>query len=295
MIGVGVICPVTVDCLFSGFDTFPVPGEEKYAKHFEMQLGGGSTVIPVRLRQLGVETRLGTFLGQDTLSSCAEQLLAQQGFTDYVNLYTGSGCPVIISSVFSLPQDRCFLTYTEDFTDKDLPADTVYSFLKGSKICFAPENVEAARRLHRDGTLLVFDVGWHDDLDVENYKEILQYVDFFSPNEKEALKMTGCETVEEALKCLRQYTRCPIVKTGKTGCVAYDGHTFIHADAVSSLKAVDTTGAGDNFLTGLVYGLYRDLPLQQCMQIANITGGLSTTGLGCYGRRYTSDDIASYL
>lgn len=295
MNGVGVICPVTVDCLFSGFDTFPVPGEEKYAKHFEMQLGGGSTVIPVRLRQLGVETRLGTFLGQDTLSSCAEQLLAQQGFTDYVNLYPGSGCPVIISSVFSLPQDRCFLTYTEDFTDKDLPADTVYSFLKGSKICFAPENVEAARRLHQDGTLLVFDVGWHDDLDVENYKEILQYVDFFSPNEKEALKMTGCETVEEALKCLRQYTRCPIVKTGKTGCVAYDGQTFIHADAVSSLKAVDTTGAGDNFLTGLVYGLYRDLPLQQCMLIANITGGLSTTGLGCYGRRYTSDDIASYL
>lgn len=295
MNGVGVICPVTIDCLFSGFDAFPVPGEEKYANKFEMQLGGGSAVIPIRLNQLGVETKFGTFLGEDTLSNCARQLLEQQGFQHYHNLYANTGCPVIISSVFSLPQDRCFLTYSENFTDKDLPADQVYSFLKGTKIAFAPENPEVAKKLHQDGTLLVFDIGWHDDLDIRDYKELLQYVDFFSPNDKEALKMTGCDTVEDALKCLQEYVRCPIVKTGKTGCIAYDGETFTRSAAIDALKATDTTGAGDNFLTGLVYGLYHDLPLQTCMKIANITGGLSTTGFGCYGRRYSKDDILFYL
>lgn len=295
MNGVGVICPVTVDCLFAGFDTFPVPGEEKYANRFEMQLGGGSVVIPVRLHQLGVPAKFGTFFGNDTLSSCARTLLKKQGFTDYTNLYRGDGCPVIISSVFSLPEDRCFLTYSENYTDKDLPPQQVYDFLKGCKICFAPEDPLVAEKLHRDGTLLVFDVGWHDDLDIHDYKELLKSVDYFTPNEKEALKMTGCDTVEDALRCLQQYVSCPIVKTGKTGCVAFDGRDFVRAAAVDSLQAVDTTGAGDNFLTGLVYGLYHDLPLQRYMQIANITGGLSTTGLGCFGCRYTRSDIESYL
>ena len=47
-------------------------------------------------------------------------------------------------------------------------------------------------------------------------------------------------------------------------------------------NTIDPTGAGDNFLTGLIYGLYHELPLVDCIRYGNIMGGLCTEVLGCF-------------
>ena len=43
----------------------------------------------------------------------------------------------------------------------------------------------------------------------------------------------------------------------------------------------DSTGAGDAFLAGLMYGLYHGYPFADCVRFGNITGGKSVTGVGC--------------
>ena len=65
--------------------------------------------------------------------------------------------------------------------------------------------------------------------------------------------------------------------------------------ATTQAPAVDTTGAGDNFLTGVVYGLIHDYPLEDCLGLGNLVAGKSTTGVGCFGASVTQEDIEQFL
>ena len=53
--------------------------------------------------------------------------------------------------------------------------------------------------------------------------------------------------------------------------------TYLKANAV---KAIDTTGAGDAFNGGLAYGLSKEKPIKECLELANKVAGISTTKLG---------------
>ena len=58
-----------------------------------------------------------------------------------------------------------------------------------------------------------------------------------------------------------------------------DGKEEIYLKA-SSVKAIDTTGAGDAFNGGLAFGLSKDKPISECLELANKVAGISTTKLG---------------
>ena len=47
------------------------------------------------------------------------------------------------------------------------------------------------------------------------------------------------------------------------------------------VQAVDTTGAGDAFRAGFIYGLFHDCPVEQCVQFGNITGAACVSAPGC--------------
>lgn len=111
MNGVAVISQLTIDCIYADFPRFPEKGEELYAKHFEMTLGGGACVTPIRLSKMGVPTRFGTFFGEDMLSATARMLLDKYGATNVHNFYKGDKSPVIFSTIYSYPDDRGILTY----------------------------------------------------------------------------------------------------------------------------------------------------------------------------------------
>ena len=58
-----------------------------------------------------------------------------------------------------------------------------------------------------------------------------------------------------------------------------DGNEELYLKA-SSVKAIDTTGAGDAFNGGFAFGLSKEKPIKECLEIANKVAGLSTTKLG---------------
>ena len=65
--------------------------------------------------------------------------------------------------------------------------------------------------------------------------------------------------------------------------------------AESGVVAVDTTGAGDNFITGVVYGMIHDLPLEKCLRLGNVFAGKSITAVGCFGDTVTREEVSRYL
>ena len=278
---VAAISPITIDFLYSGLSRMPNLGEEIFGKEFDMQIGGGPTAMLITLNKLGLPVELGTFLGGDHLSRLAASLLDMHQ-VNFTNFYHGTKNPVVVTSIASFPEDRSFLTYNPGIDEKFCSSKDVYDLLKGAKVCFGVKgHHDILKRLKEEGTKIVYDVGWQDDLHIDQVKDILESISIFTPNDKEALKMTGTKNVYEALKVLDQYVECAIITMGREGCITKVEDSIIHIPSIKEFEAVDTTGAGDNFLAGVMYGLYKERSIEDCMKIGNIVGGLSTTALGC--------------
>jgi sugar/nucleoside kinase (ribokinase family) len=279
---------INLDLIFNGMTRLPEPGEEVFADNFSMQLGGGPAVISVVLNGLGMKTDLGTFLSNDDASKICEIFLKRLNFSSYTNFFQGGSDPVVVTSVFSWRHDRSFLTHNNEVRENQLSSETVYQYLRDSKVVFAPiGHPEVTKRLHKEGTIIVSDTGWEDDLNINNFKSFLPDVDVFTPNDKEAMKMTNTESVEEALKVLACYTKLPVVTLGKGGCAWLSNGEVHRSDAVPFENSIDTTGAGDNFLTGVVYGILTTSNVEEWMRLGNIFAGYSTTGVGCYEKMMT--------
>ena len=116
-------------------------------------------------------------------------------------------------------------------------------------------------------------------------KEFFNYIDYFTPNETEAEFYTGVkisnkkEAKEASIKLLNLGLKKVIITLGEKGLFYSDGNEDIYIKA-RSLKAVDTTGAGDAFNGGLAYALSQNKPIKDALNLANQVAGLSTLKLG---------------
>lgn len=286
---------MNLDLLFKGFLRMPSPGEEVFADTFSLQLGGGPLVCPLVLDKLGCRVQLGTFLGDDDLSGICRTLLKKYGFDSLTNFPVDHPEPIVVTSVFSFDNDRAFLSHNTHVYESLLDGSVVYDFLSDAKIAFAPVgHTEVTKRLHDAGVRIVYDRGWSDDLSIDDVKDFLPFVDVFAPNDKEAMKISGTNRPEDALRFLARYTKHPVITLGKGGCAYYEDGAVEYLPAINDFHAVDTTGAGDNFMAGVVYGMTRGDSMKDCLRLGNLFAGQSTTAIGCYGAEITMELIKKY-
>ena len=279
---------INIDLLFEGLPRIPNEGEELYSRGFSLQMGGGVSATLLNLAGLGVPVRIQTGLGNDMFSDFARRTFASFGVEPY-NLADGTtGIPLNISAALLTPSDRTFVSYTDG-----LPMDDarIYENSRGAKIVqMGVGSLEAYRRLKADGAILVFDTGWDDAMSLETYREYLELADYYTPNQKEALKITGTDQPADAARVLTQFFDKVIVKLDKDGClIIEDGQERI----IPNIPVVhrDSTGAGDAFLAGFLYGLYHDYSFAQSVLFGNITGGTCVTAVGCLTARLTEDEL----
>ncbi|MDF2986200.1 MAG: carbohydrate kinase family protein [Eubacterium sp.] len=282
---------LSLDFIFGGVAELPGTGEEVMSQSFDLQLGGGTLVYPIILSKLGVPCRVVVKKAASPHGEIACQMLKSHGIAEVEVVEVEEYDPVMSTAVVSMKSDRSFIS-KNDPRAFEYSNDFLIRRFKTSKIVFAMEkNLDLIPRIKENGSTVVFDVGWSEELSVEKYREVLKHVDYFTPNDKEAMKMTGTSTVEESLQVLSKYVKHTIISCGKKGCMTLEGDRIFHVEVPDGIKAVDTTGAGDNFMAGLIFGIYRGQALLDCMKMANCTGALSTTGLGCYGAKYTAEDV----
>lgn len=286
---VGAFGKLNVDLLYVGMPRIPNEGEEIYCKDFKVCLGGGLPATMINCSRLGVPAKIGTFLGDDMFSQFAKQELDKSG-TKY-ELFESRNYPLNVTSAIITSTDRTFVSYggTENYSDEML--EKIYSSLKGAKIVAMQEKIiPVYKQLKKDGTILVLDTGYSDDMSIEKHKDLIGIADYYTPNIDETEKMTGTRDPQKALNFLRNYFEKPIVKLGKYGCAGYDNGYFT-VDNIEEFKCVDATGAGDAFLAGFIYGLYNDLDFRQCILAGNITGGKCVTGIGCLTESFNHQEF----
>ena len=269
------------DLLYYGIDRIPNEGEEIYSKGFDLQLGGGVPATMINLSRLGIKPKFCTFLGTDIFSNYVKEQFDKHHI-DYINLYHGEGIPLSITSAIINKNDRAFISYLMDQHKDAFTVDQIYKELTGAKIVDMQFGyLEVYKRLKAEGTVLVFDVGWNDGMSVEQFKEYLELADFFTPNKKEALEITGTDNVSDAAKRLGEYFDEVIIKLDSDGCLYVKDDLETIIPPLMNIKKVDSTGAGDAFLSGFIYGLYHGYSTMESIIFGNVTGGVCVEGIGC--------------
>lgn len=287
-----VIGQMNVDAIFHEVAALPKPGEEVFAADFKVCLGGGPMVIPYHLNRLGVPTRFGTFMADDFESRIARELLESINYEGVEVLPHPSPRPIVVTSVLSTATERSFICYNQNADESELSPELLLNFFKGSQVAYFPKNLEVAQQLANDGCRLVLDLSWDPEMKLKDFQERLKFVTYFTPNDKEAKQLCSEEDLLKCLDLLSGLVAVPIIKLGKNGSLTKIENRYYRIPAVSGIKSIDPTGAGDNFVSGLIYGIYLDHSIIDSIKLGNILGGLATEVLGCYRSDLTSEMIS---
>jgi len=98
------------------------------------------------------------------------------------------------------------------------------------------------------------------------------FVDILIANEDEAATFTGCRDDFDALRALSEKVDIASLKVGVRGSYIARSGEVVRVAPMGTGTAVDTTGAGDLWASGFLYGLVNDLPLEQCGALASACG-----------------------
>jgi sugar/nucleoside kinase (ribokinase family) len=134
---------------------------------------------------------------------------------------------------------------------------------------------------HEAGLVVAIDLSSYNI--VEQNRDFLQtlisrYVNIVFANEEEAMAYSGFKPFE-AVKTIAAQCDLAIVKTGKSGSLVQQGNNLLIIDPVKA-SAIDTTGAGDSYSAGFLFGLTRELSLEKCGQIASLVSSKAVETMG---------------
>jgi sugar/nucleoside kinase (ribokinase family) len=272
--------------LFSGTPRLPHEGEAVSSRSFDMQLGGGVPGTMIWLARLGVPSRLCTYLGKDFLSVFAKGELDKAG-VEYINLYEGEGRPLVVTAIAITDKDRTFLASRSGVTITGGVVAEATKCFRGAKVARMGDNPRLFvmyRALAAEGTKLVLDMGWSEDMSIRKQKRYLELADYYLPNRAEALRITGADSVSGAADVLEGFFGDVVIKLDSEGCFLRTGGQDYLAHPLPRVKAVDSTGAGDAFCAGFMYGLFHDKPIFDCVRYGCAAGGACVQSVGCLTR-----------
>jgi len=262
------------------------------------QASGGSAANTIHgLASLGVDTAYIGKIGHDELGDFFMNDLKNDHITPllkYSDTETG-----VASTLISPDSERTFGTYlgaavevsAEDLEDS-LFAGSKFFHIEGYLV-FNKALVESALKMAKSKNMTVsLDLASFNvvEANLDFLKDITKkYVDVVFANEEEAKSFTG-KAPEEALKEIATMCNIAVVKIGKNGSLIKQGNETYSVGAISA-KVIDTTGAGDLYAAGFIYGLTKGLSLAQCGHVGALLAGKVIEVVGAKIPDTTWDEI----
>ena len=295
-----IIGEIYQDHIFSGFASWPTPGEEIFTDRYEWELGGGAVTTACALARLGRKVQLIGVAGEADMPRIVSRLADFGVSADgIVTSSLRTGVTVGISTV----HDRSFFTHrgaNDQLPDLLLRDELLLEHAARSRHVHLamPLSTRLAEHalplLCRNGATTSLDVGHHMGwLQDEASLGILSAIDYTMPNAREAAVLSG--SVEQYLqRCRVLGLHNALVKLGRDGAVLLRNGTEYRVSP-PEVTVVDTTGAGDAFDAGFIDALLDDKSPAEILEQACACGALSTRAPGALHSLPTREDIAAIL
>lgn len=252
-------------------------GTDMYTKSLA---SGGSAANTIHgLAMLGAETGFIGSIGKDDTGDFFEKDMKSAGVnTLLIRRESVTGTAVALVSPDS---ERTFATHLGAATELDA-ADLKEEYFQGYDILylegyliFNKSLVETACRMAKENKMKVaLDLASYNvvEIKLQDFREIIEkYIDIIFANEDEAKAYTG-KNPEEALIILSDFCEIAVVKTGSEGSLIKRGSEILRIGTIS-VDLKDTTGAGDLYASGFLYGYSMDYSLEKCGLFGSILAG----------------------
>lgn len=265
-----------------------VPKIYTHLVHTEAGGSGANTMLGLSL--LGACSSFTSRVGDDEHGDLYRKSLTSKGVK--ANLGTGRGETGISLILITPDAQRTMLTFLGQSLSLT-PDDVSLDDLRASKYLYITgylwdtDNqkeavLHAMREANRAGVKVALSLS--DPFCVHRHKDdfkrlIRDHVDVLFGNFHEAEALTDTSDPHAALRALAEHCEVAVVTLDEKGSLIRRGQEE-HSVPIYKVRAVDTTGAGDMYAAGLLYGLTRDLPLDATGRIASYCAAQVVSKLG---------------
>jgi sugar/nucleoside kinase (ribokinase family) len=300
LVAIGDVC---IDLIVRGAPPAPIPGRELLVESAQVVLGGSTCLLAAAAARLGLRVAIVGLVGADAVGQFARGELTAAGVhvgALLVDPSIGTGITISLSG----EHERALLTSMgtiPHLSARQIPVE----LLGGARHLhvssyFLQKALQADcatlfRHVHALGLTTSLDTGDDpDDRWGDGLRETLATVDMFFPNEREALRISGEDGAERALGWLADFVPVTVVKLGAAGAIAR-----VHGEQMCQkgyrVRSLDTTGAGDVFNAGYLWGYLQGQPPGECLRRAAAAGALATTWAGGQGPRLSSAAVLQLI
>ncbi|OFX38883.1 MAG: sugar kinase [Bacteroidetes bacterium GWA2_32_17] len=248
---------------------------------------GGSAANTIHgLSKLGANTAFIGKVGSDKFGVFFSDDLKNSGITPILlNSNNESGCAIAMITPDSERTFAVHLGASVELTANDIKSDYFkgynYFHIEGYLLQNHELMLKATSEAKKAGLMVSLDLASFNV--VEENREFLhdfvkKYVDIVFANEEEAKSYTG-KNPEESLHVIAEECKIAIVKIGKEGSlIKSNGNVY----KILPIKAnsIDTTGAGDLYASGFLYGLMKNLDFNKCGKIGSLLSGTVIETIG---------------
>jgi len=291
LVGVGLNATDTLIPLSS----YPERGSKMEYRSETILPGGQVASTVVACQHWGLRTRYVGKLGDDSAAALHRAAFAKEGVETQIVTVQGGVSPQSLILVDG-SGERTVLNRRDD------------------RLVLRPEELNRewivnARALHVDGhdtAAATLAASWAReagipvvaDLD-EQYpgiEALLNKIDYLIVSRDFPCRLMAEADLETALRRMQQrYGSVLAAATlGQDGVLAWDGQNFHHTPAFR-VPVLDTTGAGDIFHAGFIYGLLQGWPLERQLDFACAAAALNCTAVGARGGIQSLDAIESLM
>ena len=245
------------------------------------EISGGSAANTIcGLAAMGIQTAFFGKVGKDRLGEVFEKDIVRNGICpllQYSDSETGHALALI-----SPDGERTFATHLGASVELE-PDDLTSDMFRGYSHFYIEGYLAQHHELIKRAVELAAENGLDVILDlasfnvVEDNLEFLrflikEYVDIVFANADEARVFSNGKNTEDALADLAKDSWIAVVKTGKDGSLIQNGKQVFRIPAIAA-NCIDTTGAGDLYAAGFLYGMLNGLNLPLCGETGSILAG----------------------
>ncbi|HDR1020878.1 TPA: aminoimidazole riboside kinase [Pasteurella multocida] len=279
--------------------------------------GGAPANVAVGIARLGGTTGFIGRVGDDPLGRFMLQTLQQENVcTQHMSLDPQQRTSTVIVELNEGERSFTFMVNpsADQFLDlSDLPHFNSKDWLHCCSIALINEpsrstTFEAIRRIKAEGGFFSFDPNlreslWKSSVEMKSVvNQVVALADVLKFSEEELVFLTDSKDLSEATsKLAKSYPEKLIIVTlGKLGATYYlQGESELVS--CKPLIPVDTTGAGDAFVSGLLFGISQvenwknSTALMQIIKQANACGALATTAKGAMSALPNKQQLDAFL
>lgn len=284
----------------------PEGGRAAYIDEIRMTVAGTAGATGMDCAILGLRTQIVTTVGTDELGDFLVSKMQGYGMNTAMVGRDGSVqtsatiLPVRPNGerpALHVPGTAATFTVAPQDYDKALDASVIHIGGTGLLKTFDGEPTLAFIKAAKDaGRITTFDLIQATPETTALVEPLLPYIDYFIPSIEEAQEMSGLTKPEDIAQWfMSRGVKNTILTMGGDGVYVHPAEGDPFTLPAHEIDVIDTTGCGDSFTAGIIVGLVKGWPLEECARFASAVAARVAMGLGSDGKLTSFDDTVEAM